>query len=114
MTLGKILKTGALITSLALVGCGESKEPAKYDNGLLKIFPTTPTRADTTTAFDGSLVLVIPDEDNGFIFYRDKNRDGLADTFGRGFYMMGLSQRTSEDSLYRKENMVDLMSRNSI
>jgi len=61
------------------------------------------------TAMDGSKVLIIPQLDNSFIFYRDKDDDGWADTEGKGFFLFDLSRRTEENTLPEKEISMESM-----
>jgi len=63
----------------------------------------------TVTAFDGSVVLVIPDrfQNGAFRFYRDRDDDGYADTKGKGFYMFDLSRTLSEDEIPQGKYAID-------
>lgn len=60
-------------------------------------------------AFDSSRVLVIPMPftDVGYIFYRDKNHDGWADSKGKGFYMLDISRTIEEHDLASKKFHMD-------
>ncbi len=57
--------------------------------------------------FGGSTVLVKELSDGNFIFYRDDNNDGCFDAYGRGFYMMGLAQRTEDNPFPKGEYCLD-------
>lgn len=49
---------------------------------------------------DVSMVFIIPDSAGcGFKFYRDSDQDGCFDSYGGGFYMLGLSRRFQENPL---------------
>lgn len=90
----------ALVGLVALAGCGGDKDREKNNIRELSI----DTRAHLTRAFDGSKVFVIPDSSGGFSFYRDLNNDDFADTYGRGFYMLGLSRTLDERNLSPEES----------
>jgi putative SOS response-associated peptidase YedK len=61
-------------------------------------------------ALDSSRVLVIPDHfsETGFMFFRDQNRDGYAETKGSGFFMLGLSEFFEEYDLDQRCSMDSL------
>lgn len=65
-------------------------------------------------AFDGSQVLVAPYplqkySGSSYIFFRDRDNDGYADTKGKGFYMFDLSKKIEEKNLPQKKyKMEDL------
>ena len=51
------------------------------------------------TAFDGSVVIVVPDDEQAdcFTFYRDRDQDNMIDSRGRGCYFLDLARMEEEE-----------------
>lgn len=94
----------SIILTLAVSGAScKDNERTEVANAPTKT--TQVYRPEYVTAFNSSKVLVLPQENGNFTFYRDKDNDGYADTRGTGVYLAwgsGLSNIFSEVELPHK------------
>ncbi len=109
----KVKKAGPRYAATAFLGfltvnagCGGDKSEVEHPSQLVQPY--------YVTAFDNSTLLVVPDssQENVFTFYRDKDNDGYADTYGEGFYMLGLSETIREEALPSRKYLLEDLKRN--
>jgi hypothetical protein len=94
MSIKNKILTGLTTLILASNGC------KNIDIKLLKTLQSesmdTPS-IDVLMAQDNSIFLVFYNKDWTFDFYRDKDGDGWADTYGKGYFMLDLRYRRIEE-----------------
>lgn len=107
--LQKIVTVGTLGLAGILAGCErqESKEVIKSQTPVYE----TSEQFYYSKAMDGSTVLVINQPTGAFVFYRDRDNDGFADSKGRGVYWQEIPKIYEEVSLPGNYEMEDLKSR---